>query len=256
MDVVPEPQLHLGPMRLRRPFVVRRTHDERRMDLPCFPPGSACRVEQRRATRNCQRAEDVAASSAACIVAELLFVLRSTSSEQRTSARTGGLHPQRADNSECARGCSTRHAIPAGNTEGPSAARHESGARRTDGRKRMDQGGVVLGYDIHGESLVVARPGSGHAVASSLGMTGSGKTTLLKNIITQDLMRHWTAGRPSQNPDGDSSTAKATWSSSGIAAVHPPRRPARRSTPHHPARPELSSLYNRSTRRTTTTWRR
>src|SRR5262249_34320005 len=47
--------------------------------------------------------------------------------QQRTSGRTGGVHPQRIDNSDL-RGCALRDpAIAAGKTESPSAARHESG---------------------------------------------------------------------------------------------------------------------------------
>ena len=51
-----------------------------------------------------------------------------------------------------------------------------------------DQGGVVLGYDIHGDPWLW--PDQVRVMQGIvLGMTGSGKTTLLKNIITQDLMR-------------------------------------------------------------------
>ena len=51
-----------------------------------------------------------------------------------------------------------------------------------------DQGGVVLGYDIHGNPWMW--PDQVRVMQGIvLGMTGSGKTTLLKNIITQDLMR-------------------------------------------------------------------
>ena len=51
-----------------------------------------------------------------------------------------------------------------------------------------DQGGVVLGYDIHGDPWLW--PDQVRVMQGIvLGMTGSGKTTLLKNIITQDLPR-------------------------------------------------------------------
>jgi hypothetical protein len=51
-----------------------------------------------------------------------------------------------------------------------------------------DHGGVVLGYDIHGDPWLW--PDHVRVMQGIvLGMTGSGKTTLLKNIITQDLMR-------------------------------------------------------------------
>jgi len=119
------------------------------------------------------------------------------------AAELAGLHLQRADNSEL-RGFALRDTpIPAGNTEGPSAACHESGARRKDGRKGMGPRWSCARVRHPWRSLAVARPGSGHA-GIVLGMTGSGKTTLLKNIITQDLMRRMgPAGRSSQDPDGD-----------------------------------------------------
>src|SRR6202030_1165939 len=51
-----------------------------------------------------------------------------------------------------------------------------------------DQGGVVLGYDIHGDPWLW--PDQVRVMQGIvLGMTGSGKTTLLKNIITQDIAR-------------------------------------------------------------------
>lgn len=61
---------------------------------------------------------------------------------------------------------------------------------RDEGRvaTAWDQGGVVLGYDIHGDPWLW--PDQVRVMQGIvLGMTGSGKTTLLKNIITQDLMR-------------------------------------------------------------------
>jgi hypothetical protein len=54
--------------------------------------------------------------------------------------------------------------------------------------KAWEQGGVVLGYDIHGDPWLW--PDQVRVMQGIvLGMTGSGKTTLLKNIITQDLTR-------------------------------------------------------------------
>ena len=54
--------------------------------------------------------------------------------------------------------------------------------------KAWDHGGVVLGYDIHGDPWLW--PDQVRVMQGIvLGMTGSGKTTLLKNVITQDLMR-------------------------------------------------------------------
>src|SRR5438876_465626 len=46
MNVVSENYPALVPGRRGCPFVTRRTHDERRMDLPFFTPGSTCRTEQ------------------------------------------------------------------------------------------------------------------------------------------------------------------------------------------------------------------
>ena len=54
--------------------------------------------------------------------------------------------------------------------------------------KAWDRGGVVLGYDIHGDPWLW--PDQVRVMQGIvLGMTGSGKTTLLKSIITQDLTR-------------------------------------------------------------------
>jgi hypothetical protein len=59
-------------------------------------------------------------------------------------------------------------------------------------RKHVDrawkEGGVVLGYDVHGQPWLW--PDKVRVMQGIvLGMTGSGKTTLLENIITQDLQR-------------------------------------------------------------------
>ena len=67
-------------------------------------------------------------------------------------------------------------------------------------RKHLDrawkEGGVVLGYDVHGQPWLW--PDKVRVMQGIvLGMTGSGKTTLLENIITQDLQRR-------VGPPGDS----------------------------------------------------
>src|ERR1700724_2629432 len=59
-------------------------------------------------------------------------------------------------------------------------------------RKYVDrawkEGGVVLGYDVHGQPWIW--PDKVRVMQGIvLGMTGSGKTTLIKNIITQDIAR-------------------------------------------------------------------
>src|SRR5437762_769084 len=52
--------------------------------------------------------------------------------------------------------------------------------------RAWDEGGVVLGYDVHGEPWFW--PDKVRVMQGIvLGMTGSGKTTLLENISTQDL---------------------------------------------------------------------
>ena len=119
-----------------------------------------------------------------------------------------------------------------------------------------DQGGVVLGYDVHGDPWVW--PDQVRVMQGIvLGMTGSGKTTLLKNIITQDLTRRM--GPPEDRHkipmvifDGKGDleffrsycrifTAPAASTISGSLTRHDRNCPA---------------STTRSTRRTTTTWRR
>ena len=72
MNVVPEDDAALVPCRCDHPFVTSGTHHERRMDLPFFPPGPASRIEQRRATGNCQRAQDVGSQFGRLVVAEVV----------------------------------------------------------------------------------------------------------------------------------------------------------------------------------------
>src|ERR1017187_10271788 len=107
-----------------------------------------------------------------------------------------------------------------------------------------DQGGVVLGYDIHGDPWLW--PDQVRVMQGIvLGMTGSGKTTLLKNIITQDLMRRM--GPPEDRHkipmvifDGK---GELEFFQELLPYIH---RAGRLDDLRliNPARPELSSLYN------------
>src|SRR5438105_29759 len=107
-----------------------------------------------------------------------------------------------------------------------------------------DQGGVVLGYDIHGDPWLW--PDQVRVMQGIvLGMTGSGKTTLLKNIITQDLMRR--IGPPEDRHkipmvifDGK---GDLEFFQELVPYIH---RAGRLDDLRliNPARPELSSLYN------------
>ena len=107
-----------------------------------------------------------------------------------------------------------------------------------------DQGGVVLGYDIHGDPWLW--PDQVRVMQGIvLGMTGSGKTTLLKNIITQDLMRRMGP------PEDRHKIPMVIFDGKGdleffqelLPYIH---RAGRLDDLRliNPARPELSSLYN------------
>src|SRR5580658_8730391 len=107
-----------------------------------------------------------------------------------------------------------------------------------------DQGGVVLGYDIHGDPWLW--PDQVRVMQGIvLGMTGSGKTTLLKNIITQDLMRRMGP------PEDRHKIPMVIFDGKGdleffqelLPFIH---RAGRLDDLRliNPARPELSSLYN------------
>jgi len=72
MDVIPKNNPTLVPRVCGHLFVARRTHDERRMHLPLLPPGATRHVEQNRATRNCQPAEDVSRQFDRLFVAEVI----------------------------------------------------------------------------------------------------------------------------------------------------------------------------------------
>jgi type IV secretory pathway TraG/TraD family ATPase VirD4 len=105
-------------------------------------------------------------------------------------------------------------------------------------------GGVVLGYDVHGEPWFW--PDKVRVMQGIvLGMTGSGKTTLLENIITQDLRRR--VGPP----DSPHKIPMVIFDGKGDLEFF------YRLLPHiaaagrledlrliNPARPELSCLYN------------
>ena len=110
--------------------------------------------------------------------------------------------------------------------------------------KAWDQGGVVLGYDIHGDPWLW--PDQVRVMQGIvLGMTGSGKTTLLKNIITQDLMRRMGP------PEDRHKIPMVIFDGKGdleffqelLPYIH---RAGRLDDLRliNPARPELSSLYN------------
>jgi hypothetical protein len=107
-----------------------------------------------------------------------------------------------------------------------------------------DHGGVVLGYDIHGNPWMW--PDQVRVMQGIvLGMTGSGKTTLLKNIITQDLMRRMGP------PEDRHKIPMVIFDGKGdleffqelLPYIH---RAGRLDDLRliNPARPELSSLYN------------
>jgi hypothetical protein len=110
--------------------------------------------------------------------------------------------------------------------------------------KAWEQGGVVLGYDIHGDPWLW--PDQVRVMQGIVpGMTGSGKTTLLKNIITQDLMRRL-------GPRGDrhkipmvifDGKGNLEFFQELLPHIH---RAGRLEDLRliNPARPELSSLYN------------
>ena len=105
-------------------------------------------------------------------------------------------------------------------------------------------GGVVLGYDVHGEPWVW--PDKVRVMQGIvLGMTGSGKTTLIENIITQDLQRRvGPADKPHRIPmvifDGKGDLDFFYRLLPHIAAAG--RLEDLRMI--NPARPELSCLYN------------
>jgi hypothetical protein len=107
-----------------------------------------------------------------------------------------------------------------------------------------DRGGVVLGYDIHGDPWLW--PDQVRVMQGIvLGMTGSGQTTLLNNIITQDLMRRMGP------PDDRHKIPIVIFDGKGdleffqelLPYIH---RAGRLDDLRliSPARPELSSLYN------------
>ena len=110
--------------------------------------------------------------------------------------------------------------------------------------RAWNQGGVVLGYDVHGEPWFW--PDKVRVMQGIvLGMTGSGKTTLLENIITQDLRRR--VGPP----DSPHKIPMVIFDGKGDLEFF------YRLLPHiaaagrledlrliNPARPELSCLYN------------
>ena len=111
-------------------------------------------------------------------------------------------------------------------------------------RRAWQEGGVVLGYDVHGQPWIW--PDKVRVMQGIvLGMTGSGKTTLLENIITQDLQRR--VGPP-DNPhkipmvifDGKGDLDFFYRLLPHIAAAG--RLDDLRMI--NPARPELSCLYN------------
>src|SRR5580693_2622301 len=110
--------------------------------------------------------------------------------------------------------------------------------------RAWNDGGVVLGYDVHGEPWVW--PDKVRVMQGIvLGMTGSGKTTLLENIITQDLQRRaGAADNPHRIPmvifDGKGDLDFFYRLLPHIAAAG--RLDDLRMI--NPARPELSCLYN------------
>src|ERR1017187_4486385 len=72
MNVVAENDSASVPRVHGHPFVARWTHDERRMHFPLFPSGSARRIKQSRAARNCQPAEDICREFGRLFVAEVV----------------------------------------------------------------------------------------------------------------------------------------------------------------------------------------
>src|ERR1039457_5357398 len=72
MNVVAENDSASVPRVHGHPFVARWTHDERRRHFPLFPSGSARRIKQSRAARNCQPAEDICREFGRLFVAEVV----------------------------------------------------------------------------------------------------------------------------------------------------------------------------------------
>ena len=120
----------------------------------------------------------------------------------------------------------------------------DPGRDRKHVARAWEDGGVVLGYDVHGQPWVW--PDKVRVMQGIvLGMTGSGKTTLLENIITQDLERRvGPADAPHKIPmvifDGKGDLEFFYRLLPHIAAAG--RLDDLRLI--NPARPELSCLYN------------
>ncbi len=120
----------------------------------------------------------------------------------------------------------------------------DPGRDRKHVARAWEDGGVVLGYDVHGQPWIW--PDKVRVMQGIvLGMTGSGKTTLLENIITQDLQRR--VGPP----DAPHKIPMVIFDGKGDLEFF------YRLLPHiaaagrlddlrliNPARPELSCLYN------------